>query len=82
MEQNPHLKAAILEAVENQLRDVNPPETSQTFYRLLKEGFSEKDAKELLARVVAVEIFEVMKKQEKFNLERFVKGLDRLPNYP
>ena len=28
---NPHLKAAILEVVENQMRDNDPPETRQTY---------------------------------------------------
>jgi len=36
---NPHLKLAILEVVENQLRENNPPETRQTFERLLATGY-------------------------------------------
>ena len=32
---NPHLKAAILEVVENQIRNSDPPETRQTLERLL-----------------------------------------------
>lgn len=35
---NPRLKALILEVVENQIRDGDPPETQQTFERLLATG--------------------------------------------
>src|SRR6266567_3979216 len=43
---NPHLKAAILEVVENQIRASDPPETRQTFERLLAAGYSRKEAVE------------------------------------
>ncbi len=76
---NPHLRAAILEAVENQITNDNPPETRQTYERLLREGRSEHDAKVLIANVVAVEIFEVVNSREPYNHQRFVQALGRLP---
>lgn len=79
---NPHLRAAITAVVDNQLRSNDPPQTKQTFKRLIDAGISEKEAKRLIACVVSVEIFDVLKKQEPFNLERFVKGLDKLPAMP
>jgi hypothetical protein len=79
---NPHLRAAILEAVENQITNNNPPETRQTYERLLREGRSEHDAKVLIASVVAVEIFEVVNRCEPYNHERFVQALSRLPELP
>lgn len=79
---NPHLRAAILEAVENQITNDNPPETRLTYERLLREGISEDDAKVLIGSVVAVEIFEVVNRREPFNQERFVKALNRLPELP
>jgi hypothetical protein len=79
---NPHLRAAILEVVDNQLANKTPPETSQTFERLLREGKSEDEAKMLIASVVSVEIFEVLKRQEPYNNERFVKALNSLPELP
>jgi len=36
----------------------------------------------LIACVVSAEIFDVLKRQEPFNLDRFVKALDRLPAMP
>jgi len=71
-EGNPHLQAAIMEVVENQLRNNDPPQTQQTL----------KEAKRLIACVVSAEIFDVLKKNEPFNLDRFVKGLNKLPAMP
>jgi hypothetical protein len=81
-ETNPHLQAAIMEVVDNQLRSNDPPQTQQTFNRLVEAGHAENEAKRLIACVVSAEIFDVLKKQEPFNLERFVKGLDKLPALP
>jgi hypothetical protein len=80
-EGNPHLQAAIMEVVENQLRNNDPPQTRQTFERLIETGHSEKKAKRLIACVVSAEIFDVLKKNP-FDLDRFVKGLNKLPTMP
>jgi hypothetical protein len=82
MEGNPYLKSAILEVVDNQLEANDPPETRQTFDRLISEGHSEEDAKKLIGCVVTSEIFDVLKKQEPFNPERFAKALNELPKIP
>jgi hypothetical protein len=81
-EGNPHLQAAIMEVVENQLRNNDPPQTRQTFERLIETGHSEKEAKRLIACVVSAEIFDVLKKNQPFDLDRFVKGLNKLPAKP
>ena len=82
MEEKPYLKSAILEVVDNQLQANDPPETRQTFNRLINEGYSEKEAKELIGCVVTSEIFDVLKKQEPFNSERFAEALNELPKLP
>ncbi len=82
MDENPHLKPSILEVVDNQLQANDPPETRQTFNRLISEGYSEVEAKRLIGCVVSSEIFDVLKKQEPFNLERFAKALNELPKLP
>jgi hypothetical protein len=78
---NPYVRAAIVEVVENQLRDNDPPQTRHTFKRLIDAGHSEKEAKRLIGCVVSAEIFDVLKKNEPFNLERFVRGLNKLPAF-
>lgn len=82
MEENPYLKSAILEVVDNQLQANDPPETRQTFDRLIFEGYSEEEAKKLIGYVVTSEIFDVLKKKEPFNPERFAKALNELPKLP
>jgi len=81
-ERNPYLQAAILEVVENQIRDLDPPETKQTFDRLVSEGTSEDEARRLIGCVVAAEIFHIMERREEFNRARYVKALSQLPKLP
>jgi len=79
---NPRLTAAFLVVVDNQLRDNNPPETKETLERLMAEGYSAENAKDLIAQAVAVEAYVVMKTQATFNRERFVRNLMALPQEP
>lgn len=79
---NPHLKTAFLETVENQLVDNDPPETRETLDRLIAQGMSEDDAKIYIAQAVSVEIFDILKHQREFNLDRYLKNLKQLPNEP
>ncbi len=81
-EHNPSLKIAIMETVDNQLRDNNPPETRQTYDRLMTEGYSEEEARELIAAVVTDEIYEILKTEEPFDQRRFIATLKRLPKLP
>jgi hypothetical protein len=76
------LKHAIFETIQNQIQNNDPPETKQTLDRLLAEGFPEDEAMNLIGCVVTTEIFEVLKYQRPFNLERFVNALKRLPELP
>ena len=82
MKYNPRLKSAILQVVENQIDSNDPPETKQTFNRLVSEGFPNKEAKELIGTVVVAEVFDVMKEGKPFNIERYVNALNRLPETP
>ena len=79
---NPRLQEAIMEVVDNQLRDLNPPETKKTFDRLISEGHSEPATRHLIACVVATEIFVILDREEPFDHARFVKALDHLPKLP
>jgi len=79
---NPQLAAAILEIVDTQLRDRTPPETQQTFDRLVAAGYTPEGARQLLAHVVVREIFTVMRRGERYDAARFVAALHRLPALP
>ena len=79
MESSNRLSTAIIQVVDTQIETNDPPETKQTFERLISEGFSEKVAKELLGTVVIAEVFGVMKDGKPFDIERYVAALNKLP---
>jgi hypothetical protein len=81
-ETNPELGRAVLEVVENQIRDNDPPETRQTVDRLLAEGYTADEARRLISTAVTVEIFHIMRDHEAFNRKRFVWNLAHLPQEP
>ena len=76
--ENRRLKKIVLEVVENQLRDSNPPITRITFNRLNGLGYSDERSKEMIGAIVVEEIFNVLKKQESFDLNRFTERLSDL----
>lgn len=76
------LRGAVLEALENQLREDEPPEARQTLERLMGEGYSREDAKTLIARVLAIEINEVITTGLSYNQDRYLKALATLPDLP
>lgn len=77
---NPHLQTTMIEAVDDQLRNNDPPKTRETFDRLKKLGYSDIDAKKLIASALVVEIYDIMKHNKTFNRERFLKNLGMLPD--
>lgn len=79
---NPALKHAILEVVNNQLKDLAPPETKQTYDRLVGDGISDQETRRLIGCVVSSEIFDVLKQQQSFDHARFVNALNKLPKLP
>ena len=76
---NIHIQKAILDVVENKIRENNPPATKKTFDRLLKDGHSKDDAMKLIGSAVATEIYEVLKNKKPFDEKRYVKALMELP---
>jgi hypothetical protein len=79
---NPHLKAAFIEVVENQIRDGEPTETRATLERLMSQGLSDDDARVYIGQAVCVEVWDVMRNKKEFNMERFVRNLKNLPDEP
>ncbi len=75
---NPHLKATILEVVENQIRASDPPETRQTFERLLAAGYSRKQAMEMISSALVEEIWGMLHERKLFDRGRFAGLLEKL----
>lgn len=75
---NPYLKATLLEVVDNQLQDNDPPETRETLNRLIASGYSEEEAKERIASVVLMHVYDAMHDLKKFDAEKYVRDLSEL----
>ena len=80
--ENEILRQAILEVINNQIRDNDPPETKQTYDRLQKEGFSKKETLKLIGNVVASEVFAVLKENRKYDNDKYISALNALPDLP
>lgn len=75
---NPYLKAAILEVVENQVSNSDPPETRQALERLVSKGYSRNQAIEMIGSAVVEEIWAVMHDHKLFDRARFATLLEQL----
>jgi type IV secretory pathway component VirB8 len=75
---NPRLKKLVIEVVEKQMKDNNPPITNITFHRLIADGYTEQAAKEKIAAVVVGHIYDAMKYNKPFDEEKYAKELSKL----
>lgn len=82
MQKNPKLKKIILQIVDHQLQDNDPPETKETLQRLIQEGCEEDRAKELIGCVVTTVIYDVLKNEQKYNRPKYVEALNKLQQLP
>jgi hypothetical protein len=73
---------AMVEAVENQIRDNDPPETRITLDRLMSLGESRENAMRYIASVFSSEVFEILKSKTPYNEERYLTNLKNLPELP
>ena len=72
---NLRLKKLILEVVDNQLRDNNPPMVREAYDRLIAEGYSTREIKEKIGAVVLQEIYDVMKENQPYDEKRYTVAL-------
>ena len=82
MKVNEHLRNTVFEVIDNQIKDNSPVETAITLKRLIDEGYSEFEAKQLIGQAIAVELFCIMKEKVPFNRVRYIKNLTNLPKEP
>ncbi len=73
---------AIVETIENQIRENNPPETNQTLKRLMALGESRENAIRYIGSALSVEIFEALKNQSPYDEVRYIRNLKALPKLP
>lgn len=75
---NLRLKKLILEVVENQLRDNDPPAAKQAYRKLIDGGYTAKEAKEKIGAVVLTEIYDVMKENQSYDEKRYQLALEEM----
>lgn len=76
------VRAALREAIQSQITANDPPETKETFNRLIGAGFAEKDVWRLLSAVLAFELATILREGRPFSPEDYVKALKTLPDLP
>jgi hypothetical protein len=76
------VRAALREAIQNQIAANDPAETKETFNRLIAGGFAEEDVWRLLSGVFAVELATILREGRPFSLDAYVKALKALPDLP
>ena len=79
---NQRLKKAILEVIDAQIRNNDPPETKKTLTRLQENGYSEEEAIKLIGYVVATEVFAVFKEDRPYDQNNYIAALRALPKLP
>lgn len=79
---DPALHAALMEMVDRRIAESDPPETRETFERLLAEGYSPEHARRMIGLVVALEMTRGMLHRKPFNEKAFIESLRRLPEIP
>jgi hypothetical protein len=72
----------LIETVENQIRDNNPPEVRVTLDRLMAMGKSRNNAMRYIGNVFSLEVYEILTHQKPYNEKRYVANLRNLPELP
>lgn len=79
---DPVMHAALMQMVDRQIAENDPPETRETFERLLEQGYSPEYIRRMIGLLIAREHLEEMFRRTPFNTERFIGNLRRLPQVP
>ena len=77
---NPAAKAALLETVNNQITGDEAPEVRTEYHRLLRIGYTEKEARETIAFVLGCHIVATLRTKVPFNYADYLSDLKQLPD--
>ena len=73
------LRSAIRAVIDQQIEERDPPETLETFERLIEDGFNEDESFGLIGQLISMEIAEEIAGEAGFNMERYLEALEKLP---
>lgn len=82
MESKINVRSQIFDLIKNQMSENNPPETNQTYNRLLNLGLSQFETRQLIGQCIAIEMTELLKSEDGFDVNRYIRNLNNLPNEP
>ena len=82
MKVNERLRETIFEVIDNQIDTNDPPETGLTLERLMNEGYSDFQAKQLIGQAVVIEVIDNLKNKKPYNEERYIRNLRNLLRDP
>ena len=82
MKVNERLREIVFEVIENQINANDPPETLLTLERLVNEGYTDFQAKQLMGQAVVREVVDALKNKNPYDEQRYVKNLRNLPKQP
>jgi len=74
------IERALLETIDNQMRDGTPPEVQETYARLISEGISESDARLYLAEALSYEMYAMKSEARTYSHANYAALLAQLPN--
>lgn len=72
------LKSQILQVVENQMKLNELKCVNLTFQRLVAEGYTEQEVKEMIGAILLEEMYFVLKEKREFNEKQYEEKLSRL----
>jgi hypothetical protein len=73
------LRTVILEIVDNQIRNHDPPEALATYERLIGQGHSDEEARRLIGCVIASEMVGIVNERREYDRRRYLAALEALP---
>ena len=72
------LNTALEKAIQQQVYDNNPPETSETLEKLMEKGASEEKAYNLIGLVISQHFRTVIEGDMPFDMDAYIKDLELL----
>ena len=76
------IRKGLLDAVEHQLTNGDPPEARDTYNRLIGLNCSDEEARSLIASALIWELNTVAKSGKEYDQKRYVACLHNLPDLP
>lgn len=72
----------VVQAIKEQIRLKDPPETKETFDRLCRDGHAKEEVYRMLGCALTTEMYEVLQEEREFDRDLYVQRLRALPKLP